>query len=251
MKIIFLTLLCITAILSSCTKEKERGCVQSFQLMVDHAAPTIGTAFQITASDPGDNITYSWYGPDNLSTTTNSNTVNVSSASYRNRGWYYCNRNDMDCSTNFHDSIFIDVQLVQETPPCSLTDGFISCNNIPDVTLTSVTEAFDGTFNGMAVYGYGGMGYPEFTVLFNSYNGNAEPLDGTYVTTDVAAFDITDDFNAVSVSFLYASDYYHCHPNQKLYVTHVNGKIQVSFCDMEFSNGSTPFTVCTGKMTEQ
>ena len=107
----------------------------------------------------------------------------------------------------------------------------------------------DPTFNAMGVYGGDANGYPSLRVLFNSYNGNVEPLDGVYITKDAPVFDVTDEYNVVSVSFLYNSDYFHCHPGQKLYVSHVNGKIQVTFCDMVFSDG-TYTTTCEAKMSK-
>ncbi len=108
----------------------------------------------------------------------------------------------------------------------------------------------DPTFNAMGVYGGDAFGYPSLRVLFNSYNGNVEPLDGVYTTTDKQTFDVTEEYNVVSVSFIYQGVFFHCQPDQKLYVSHVNGKIQVSFCNMKFSDGVSITTTCKCKMTE-
>ena len=108
----------------------------------------------------------------------------------------------------------------------------------------------DPTFNAMGVYGGDAFGYPSLRVLFNSYNGNAEPLDGVYMTTDQLTFDVTQEYNTVSVSFIYQGVFFHCQPDQKLYVSHVNGKIQISFCNMKFSDGVSITTTCKCKMTE-
>jgi hypothetical protein len=233
---------------SACTKAPN--CPAVLNLSVNNATTTIGGDFKITAPKESDNTTFQWYGPG-INSTTNSNTLEKFNVKYSDRGWYYCSKANSECNTSLQDSIFVDVKLNQETPPCTLTNNYISCSNIPNVSLTSITQGFDPTFNGMAVYGSGSFGYPSFRVLFNSYNGNTEPIDGTYTTTNSLTFDITQQYNEVSVSFLYSSIFFHCHPYQKLYVTHVNGKIQVSFCNMVFSSGSSTLTTCSGKMTKQ
>jgi hypothetical protein len=238
---------CCIILLSACDKQPE--CPDSFKLETTNTAPTVGEPFTITASKES-NTFFQWSGPGQFGSNS-SNTIDVSSAKYSHRGWYYCTKSNSNCNTVLHDSVFIDVKLKQETPPCTLTNNYVSCSNIPSVTLTSITEGFDPTFNGTAVYGSGSFGYPSFRILFNSYNGNTEPIDGTYNTTSTLAFDVTQEYNDVSVSFLYSNIFFHCRPDQKLYVTHVNGKIQVSFCNMIFSSGSATTTTCSGKMTKQ
>ena len=246
MRTSLLILFAAAALFTSCKKQKI--CPASMKLTVSNATPSIGGSFTITAPKETDNNVFQWYGPmQNL--VGNSNTLEITNAKYSNRGWYYCSKSNGDCNDVLRDSIYVDVKLLQETPPCTLTNNYINCSNIPSVTLTSVTEGFDPTFNGTAVYGSGTFGYPSFRVLFNSYNGNTEPIDGTYTTTNSLSFDVTQEYNEVSVSFLYSSIFFHCHPNQKLYVTHVNGKIQVSFCNMVFSSG-TYLSTCSGKMTK-
>ena len=219
------------------------------KLSVSNAAPTIGDMVTLsTPKEPDDNIFY-WSGPG-YAETTNSNAMTITNAKYSNRGWYYCSKANSKCNTTIKDSVFVDVKLSQETQPCTLTNNFFSSSNlILDVTLTSVTQNFDPTFNGMGVYGGDAFGSPSLRVLFNSYNGNTEPLDGVYMTNDKLTFDVTQEYNLVSVSFLYSGSFFHCRPNQKLYVAHINGKIQVSFCNMIFSNGAVT-TTCKGKMTK-
>lgn len=81
----------------------------------------------------------------------------------------------------------------------------------------------------MGVYGGNAFGYPSLRVLFNSYNGNVEPLDGVYLTTDQLTFDVTQEYNIVSISFIYNGAFFHCEPNQKLYVSHINDKSKYLF----------------------
>ncbi len=233
----------------SCKKNNTNNCSAPLKLSASNISPTIGDMFTISADKESDNDLYFWSGPG-YSETTNSNQVTINDSKYSNRGWYYCTKSNTECNTTIQDSIFIDVKLSQEAPPCDVTNNFFSSSNLVyDITLTSVTKHMDPTFNAMGVYGRDANGYPSLRVLFNSYNGNVEPVDGVYITTDTPIFDVTDEYNVVSVSFLFSNDFFHCHPGQKVYVSHVNGKIQVTFCDMVFSDG-TYTTTCKAKMTE-
>lgn len=235
----------------SCKKSSTGTCQTSMKLDASNVSLTIGDSFSITAPKDDGNDIFFWSGPAGYSKTTNSNTININEVKYSNRGWYYCSKANSGCNTTIRDSIFIDVKLKQETPPCSLTNNFFSCSNLVyDITLTSITQHMDPGFNGMAVYGGDAFGYPSLRVLFNSYNGNAEPLDGVYLTNDKVLFDITQEYNLVSVSFIYQSKFFHCRPNQKLYVSHVNGKIQISICNMVFSDGVSITTTCNAKLTK-
>ena len=219
------------------------------KITVDKATPTVGETFVITAPKDSENDIYTWSGPALYNySPSNSPVLTVSNCKYSNRGWYYCSKGNNACKTLI-DSVFVDIKLKQETPACNLTNNYVSCSNVPSVTLTSVTMRLDPSYNGMAMVGSGANGYPGFTVLFNSYNGNFEPVDGVYITSDRQAFNLTQEYNAVSVSFQYSYFYFHCRPDQKLYVSHVNGKIQVSFCAMIFSDGTYTST-CSWKMTK-
>lgn len=250
MKQPFYFLIILSVSFFSCKKNNSNKCPTSTKLNTSNASPTIGDAFTITAIKESDNDIFYWSGPG-YSESTNSNELSINNAKYSNRGWYYCSKANSDCNTTITDSIFIDVKLSQQAPPCTVTNNFFSSSNlVSDITLTSVKKHMDPTFNAMGVYGGDAFGYPSLRVLFNSYNGNVEPVDGVYMTTDKLTFDVTQEYNVVSVSFIYNGVFFHCQPNQKLYVSHVNGKIQVSFCNMVFSDGDSITTTCKCKMTE-
>lgn len=249
----FSLMVVVAVIFFSCKKNNDANnidkCPTSMKLTLSNPTPTVGTSFTITAPKETDNNVFYWSGPG-YSETTSSNTLNITEAKYSNRGWYYCAKGNPECNTTIRDSVFVDVKLSQEKPSCNLINNHITSSNLVlDMTLTSVTQHMDPTFNAMGIYGGDDFGYPSLRVLFNSYNGNTEPVDGVYITNDKAIFDATQEYNVVSISFLYNSSYFHCQPYQKLYVSHVNGKIQVSFCNMSFSNGSI-ITNCTARMTE-
>lgn len=220
----------------------------SFKISITDTAPFIGDIITLEVPKLNEYDLLSYNNPAG-SGTTFSHSIDIVNIKYNQRGWYHWNLSNSGCNVSYRDSVYVNVKLRQQTPPCTLTNNFVSSSNLIDVAFTSVTQGFDPTFNGMAVYGDRSLGYPSYRVLFNSYNGNTEPIDGVYNTTNVPTFDIFQDYNAVSVSFLYSGQYFHCYPNQKLYVSHVGGKIRVSFCSMTFSN-NTILSVCTGQMTK-
>lgn len=218
------------------------------KLQITNTQPTIGDQVIISAPFKQTNVVYQWNGPG-VNLTNQSNTLTIDDIKLSQSGTYYCNMADSDCNTSLSDSVKINVQYKQETPPCTPVNNTAAFNNIPNSNFSSVTKSFGGTFNTVNLYAYAGLGYPSLTVLFNSYNGNVEPKDGVYITTDRQVFNIFQEPNEISVSFIYSSDFYHCRPGKKVYVSHVNGKLALSFCSLEFSSG-TFTTTCSSKMTQ-
>ena len=91
--------------------------------------------------------------------------------------------------------------------------------------------------------------------IFYSYNGNTEPKDGMYVTTNVPVFNQFQGCQCIVGLCQYGSYYFQTHENQTVYVTHVNGKLRVSFCDLKYSsdNGNSVMVTSTfsGQLTEK
>jgi hypothetical protein len=247
MKLSLLTAFAAAILLSSC--EKKPGCANSMQLTADNASPSVGSTFVITATQDTDEDVYQWSGPG-YNETNQSNTVTIDNAKLSQSGWYYCNKSSAECGSSLYDSIYIDVQLLQETPSCSPTNNVSISTSIPGTTFTSVIQEMNSTYNAMSLYASGAFGYPSYTILFNSYNGNTEPKDGTYITKNIAVFNVFDEPNLVNISFIYSSNYYTSTGGQKVHVKHVNGKLQVTFCDVPFASPPYPATTCSAKITE-
>ncbi len=247
MKIIYIAIAALFLV-SAC--EKKPTCPSSLELRANTLRPTVGDDVIISAPEPGTiNVVFQWNGPQ-TNLTNQSSSLNLDNIKLSQSGTYYCNLGNSECNTSISDSIVIDVQLKQETPPCTITNNTVTASSIPGTTFGSVTKSYGGSWNTLSLYGSAAsFGYPSYTVLFNSYNGNVEPKDGVYTTTDVATFDLFQEPNVISISFIYSSNYFHCRPGNKVYVSHVNGKLQVNFCNLEFA--SPPFvTSCSGKMTQ-
>lgn len=248
MKISLYLFIAAVALFSSC--QKKPVCPNSMKLTVTTLTPTVGDDIVITAPEENDGDMFQWSGPG-VSPTSQSNTLKIYDIKLSQSGVYYCSKSNMDCGYPLIDSVFIDVKLQQEIPPCTPVNNTVNCSNIPGPTFTSVIKSYDPAYNTISLYAGGTIGYPGFTLLFNSYNGNNEPKDGTYITTDRQAFTMQDEPNIISISFVYASNYYHCRLDKKVYVTHVNGKLQVTFCNLEFASSQvTPTTTCSGKITQ-
>ena len=238
-------LLCIISFAALPACDKKPTCANSMVLTASNLTPTVGDDVVITALKETSNEVFQWNGP-RTNEINQSNTLTIDNIKLSHSGVFSCSKGNTDCNTSLSDTILINVQLKQETPPCTPATNVVTCSNIPSVTFSSVTKGFGTTFNTIYLYGSASIGYPVFTVLFNSYNGNTEPRDGTYITTDRQVFDILQEENEISISFIYASNFYHCRPGKNVYVKHVNGKLQVTFCNLEFGSSPSPPTTCTG-----
>lgn len=234
--------------LSACEKKNSDSCATSITVSADNETPKVGSTATISVSRQSENDVYHWYGPG-LQDINQSDKVVLDDIKVSQRGWYYCTADNIDCNTSYTDSVYLNVQLAQEPAACSPDKNTVTGNAIPDVLFTRVTKGVDPTWKGIALEGRGEYGYPPFEVLFNSYNGDKEPEDGIYITKNIQSFSPLDQPNAISVSFIYMSMYFHSHEGQKVYVSHVNGKLKVVFCDMSFG-GDVPGARCTGTLTE-
>ncbi len=235
-------------IFTSC--KKENNCSTDIQLTSSNTTPTVGESFTLTALEVSDNDLFHWSGPGNYSSAFG-NSITVDNPGYLDRGWYYCSKSNTECGETIYDSIFIDVKLRQGTAPCTVPNNTLTGMAIPTTNFYSVIKNFDPTFNGKALFGTATTGYPtDFRVLFNSNNGNIEPLDGIYTTKNSIIFSQTDPYIWVSLSFVYGGQFFHCHPDKDVFVSHINGKLSATFCNVPFSNGTTIINI-SGKLTEQ
>ena len=249
MKSHLLMAVCLAFIITGC-KKAGSDCSTDINLTSTNSTPTVGESFTLTALKASDNNLFNWSGPGNFSGVYG-NSITVDNAGYLDRGWYYCSKSNVECGQTIFDSIFIDMKLRQGTAPCTLTNNSLSGSGIPNTSFYSVIKNFDPTFKGMALNGTATTGYPsDFRVLFNSNNGNIEPLDGIYTTTNSITFGQTDPYVWISLSFTYGGQFFHCHPNKDVFVSHINGKLSASFCNVPFSNGTYIINI-SGKLTEQ
>src|SRR5690606_13692542 len=97
-----------------------------------------------------------------------------------------------------------------------------------------ISKTVEPTWKGIFLYANGTYGLPTYSFLFNSYNGNVEPKDGIYMTRGTRAFSPFDDANTIFGECRYANYYFQTLPDQEVYVSHVNGKLRISFCNLVY-----------------
>ena len=223
-------------------------CPAPLKLTATDTIPAVGSDVTISTNQAGP--LYQWAGPANFFETAGSDqgSILISGIKLYQTGWYYCSGSQVNCNSVF-DSVYINVQYQQGTPSCALTNDQISNTaGIPD---------FTGGYIYKDIYsGYGSVlldvddgGGTDYNFLFNPSNGSAEPKDGVYYTTDYS-FGASDlDADAISLTINYFPYFLNSHAGQKVYVSHVNGKLRISFCSMTCSGDGVSGTF-TGQVTE-
>jgi hypothetical protein len=238
----------------SCTKKGEYDCYSALEITADNITPTVGDDLTINANT-GQSI-YTWSGPLNYaeSKADGSSGVTFNNIKINQSGWYYCASSLPGCNT-LYDSIYIDVKYKQGSPACSLTDNVVEGDLVPTLHAFNVSKSFDPSWNCKMLYASGNFGYPTYRFGFNSYNGDTEPKDGIYVTHDVQAFDPFQDANVIYIQCQYSNLFFRSRANKEVYVSHINGKLRIAFCDLEFGGddgGGNYFTgTFTGQVTEE
>lgn len=247
MRLLFLIVLS-GVLFAACKKSSadNGGCFAGIKLTPTDSVPHAGDTVSIYANVP--KLLYQWSGPDNYTSNgfTDANFITIQGIQIHQTGWYYCGASVPGCNPH-SDSVYIRVQYQQGKPPCSLTDGTISNTaGIPDFAGASVAKYYDG---GVTVSAYGGIGYPEYYFVFNSYNGNTEPQDGIYYTTSIPAFDPLQDADVVNMNVVDDFYYFTSDDGQKIYVSHVNGKLRISFCGIRADDSSGANGLFSGQIT--
>lgn len=74
-------------------------------------------------------------------------------------------------------------------------------------------------------------GYPTFTLWFHPYWNNLDPEDGAYTVIGDNAFEDPGPYE-VYIEANYGGLLLQSQPGTTVYVTHVNGKIQVTICSV-------------------
>jgi hypothetical protein len=250
MKRIYLPFIAVIA-LFGCQKSKTNGCFVGLRLTPNDSIPVVGDSLVIYANQL--DLLYQWSGPDNffLQSTTGSNSITIPQVEISQSGWYYCTASEPDCNS-YSDSVYIRVQYAQGTPSCTLTnDQITSTAGVPDVTAATVTKSYSATYNAITVAVDDGAFGPEYYFVFNSYDGNSEPKDGIYYTTDIPIFSSDQDADVINMNCVYSTYYFSSEAGQKIYLSHVNGKLRIAFCSIQADDSSGVNGLFTGEVTEQ
>ena len=238
MKIIFYSLLAIVLFVS-CDKINGNNadeCDNIKQVRIDATTDLdYGQTLKLLLPDLGINTYYSWTGPANFNWT---GKKYEGTATLKNRGMYYLNISNVDCESK-NDSVYIKVKLPQGVAPCTPTLNVATYNNLANDSYTTIVKGIESSYNQFAL-SCSGVG--NLRVLFHQEWKTKEPEDGIYTTISSPSFGQIDyEYNKVFVTTTKSSIFWSSQPDQKVYVSHVNGKLQIKFCDliMSGSNGTS------------
>lgn len=242
---IFLLLALLTFTFSNCSKtsvvENNTGgtgpssnplCtkIATVKVTATPSVITIGESTTITATA----ITgaqYLWNTPySNGGTGTN---INITNAGLKDRGWYYVTAYSQDCTNTKTDSIYLNVKLLQGTPTCTIASNTVNNTILTNETYTNTTRGTNPlTLEASTLQG-------SVKVIFHPKWNTTEPEDGIYKTINIPTFDgLNPDFNKVFFTMTKNSIYWASWADQDVYVSHVNGKLQVRFCTLSLSGSN-------------
>lgn len=208
-----------------------------------------GDTIDLKASVQPDIALFQWFRPgmNTLSTTTK---LFIYPCTKSDQGWYYLHVSYEDCSSAKVDSVYISVQHNPADPPCTVENNTVSFSSIPSINLNSVSWGIDGSYNKKTLSGYYAFGYPDINIYFHNYWKSHEPEDGEYGLGSLLSLDDEDPY-VVYITSKYEGLLFQANSGS-IFVSHVNGKLRVTFCDINFSgsNGSNSYqTTATGALT--
>jgi hypothetical protein len=231
------------------TNNGSGGCPTSLKITASDSTPVVGSNVTIRTNQDGP--PFGWSGPGNYSLPANGgqDSITINQIEILQSGWYYCTGSEPGCNNSIFDSVYIDVQYQQGSPSCSLTNDQISNTaGLPTFTGGTITKSFSGSYNATVLTVSDNV--VEYDFVFNSNLGDTEPKDGIYYTTNMAFFDPSLDADVMNVNINYFPYYLLSDNSQQIYVSHVNGKMRLSFCSLS-AEGSGANGLFTGQVTEQ
>lgn len=244
-----LPVLCLT----SCDQKDSinNNCVeiQQAKIKVDKTSYLVGDDIHLSILHKPGTAYYSWTQSNQLNAISNSDEINISSAEKVHEGWYYVQISYPECATHF-DSVYITVKNKAVNAPCSPANNTVTFSSIPDISPATVSWGFNNSWNRKLLGARGAYGYPDFNIYFNTYWDNKEPEDGEYSITDMSSTGQYPPYT-VYISSLYSSIFFQA-SSGKVYVTHVNGKLRATFCDVPLSGslgGPSYTTTASGTLT--
>jgi len=238
----------------ACTKQEsqedldEATCTNIRNLTITSNSPvTVGQQIKFSAPEVGGYRTYLWNGPNHFQEQYPDHVIDY--AELKHEGWYYLAVANNTCETKI-DSVYIDVKLQQGTPSCNIAANSTSYSNLSNDAYSNASKRIESTYSLLSLEGWGNG---NITVYFHPQWRTKEPEDGIYSTTNVPLFDQADDnYNKVFISTVKSNIYWGCYENQQVYVSHIAGKLQVRFCnlDMGGNNGTSFTTKASGNIIE-
>jgi hypothetical protein len=250
MKLFSLLISLAVFIFCSCKKESTSNCNNVNGAAITSNSPVqIGEDIVFSIPEVGGYRTYSWTGPNNFNSQYPDNSISYAELKYE--GWYYVGINSLDGDCQKFDSVYIDVQLQQGTPSCTVAPNSTTYATLFDDTYVLVTKYVETTYGLKMLEGFGTN--DDLAVYFHPRWRDAEPEDGIYTTYSSPVFGQLDaNYNKVFITTTKNSIYWSSHEGQTVYISHVGSKLQVRFCDLTMSgyNGVSYTTSASGNLIE-
>jgi hypothetical protein len=208
----------------------------------------VGDAIHLQIKEMPDIALFIWTHTNTPNAISSDRDVDITYAEKADEGWYYMNVSYPECAAHT-DSVYITVKNKVTTAPCSPKNNAVSFSAIPDIDPATVSWSYNTSWNRRVLAANGAYGYPDFNIYFNTFWDTKEPEDGEYNVTTMAATGEYPPYT-VYISSLYSGVFFQ--GTGKVFVSHVGGKLRVTFCDIKLtgSNGGTSFsTTASGALT--
>lgn len=241
----------LTCILCSCKKSaEEENCagIQQMTITAEKTSFYVGDEIYLKA-EAGElpaTAYFSWTHTNRVNNISTSPEVHIYYAEKADEGWFQLLVNYPGCATKI-DSVYISVKNKPAIAPCNPANNAVTFSTIPDIKPATVSWSYDPSWKRRVLKAYGDFRYPDFKIYFNTFWDAKEPEDGEYNIVTMAKTDEYPPYT-VTISSLYSGNYFESGAG-KVYVSHVNNKLRVTFCNIQFNDGTGIKTTATGALT--
>ena len=237
--------LIFVSMLIGCSKGNQNACPSLSDVTSSVSANSIEKGQQLTLQATNlSGVSYQWNLPG--SNSLNAAYGNIASVDFRYEGWYYLTLTT-NCNQFRKDSHYVDVKVPQGSSPCSVPDNTISFSaNGANGSFTSVTTG-ETMPNDYRMIASGGGN--DFSLVFHpSYKNNNQPEDGIYTTGTFSGTNILfepfelDKVFIMNITYSPTQILYRSVPNQKVYITRVNGKMRATLCSLTLTGSGVVYS---------
>ncbi len=223
---------------------EDDPCVKMDKFKIEPVAPVLLRTQIRIYCDTIEDANYSWTGPREFSSY-DQNPLLANNANLYMEGWYHVEVTHASCKT-VKDSVYVDVHLRQGTPDCKLTNNEIDFDGtvakVSPVGITYIGEGIAGFLIEV------GGSYFDMNMFFSDYWVDHELEDGIYYTTNGT---LPKEEDQVSIRVVTRNLSFSADANHPVYISHVNGKVRVSFCiPVTDTHGYAIKTTMSGQITE-
>jgi hypothetical protein len=243
-KAVVISMIFIT-LLSSCDKISDKEPCILKDIEVTTNSPVIEGWPIYLSTRPSQTESFNWQGPNGKITTSGAqNSIQVLNAAFSDSGIYKVELTNTFGCLEYTRSTIIRV-IPAPFAPCTVTNN-TSTSTVIGVGDESYTYV---SFTNNIAIGYPNIASSYNTLIFNFF-GNAIPKQGVYKTTG-GMYSLNKETEVGCFINAFPTTYFINKEGQNIYVNKVNGKLQISFCNADFTNpiGTSAIKI-SAKITE-